>query len=207
MIDIHEKNAVFRTHTDSSYNLGFSAAVLSLLPFGLTGDRSKRTNYLYKIKKVEGHMFLPSREYVRRSVSQPEVLRYLSRHWYRKSLFMIVGIKIGFNAEFTHQRENQNGGQFTGCVPGGIHVDFAGRFKHGTIDHRYERKRIPSSFVFAYRLREVRYFKKDNSTKDTEFTKGATLHDLYGSRYVTPCIQKDTMYLGTEDEIDIDGIG
>jgi hypothetical protein len=123
---------------------------------------------------------------------------------------MIVGIRVGFNAEFTHQRKYERGGHLNGCIPGavnGISLDVGGKFKLSGNDEIYERKSIPSTFVFAYRLREVRYFKKDNSTTDMEFTKGATLHDLDGSRYasVSPSVT-DTSYLGNDDEIEIDGI-
>ena len=108
------------------------------------------------------------------------------------------------------KRNSERGGGLSGCVPGaltGIPVDFGAKLKHNGINQRYERKTIPSSFVFAYRLREVRYFKKDNSTRDIDFTKGAELHDLYGHSYVPSQAGVDEeTYFGTEDEIDVDGI-
>jgi hypothetical protein len=113
-MDSHEHNVISQTHADSSFDIGLSAAVLSLLPFGLAGDKNRNTTYRYEIKKVEGRMFLPSPEYVSRSVLQPEVLHYLARHRYRKSLYMIVGIRVGFNAEFTHERKYKRGGHLNG---------------------------------------------------------------------------------------------
>src|SRR5438045_494166 len=104
-VDRHsEKDVVFQTRTDKSLGIGLSATVLSILPFGLSGDKRKDTTHLYEIKKVEVRMFNPSREYVLKSVLEPEVLNYLARHKYRKSLYMIVGIQIGFNAKIVHKR-------------------------------------------------------------------------------------------------------
>ena len=94
---------MFQSHTDRTLDLGFSASVLSLIPFGLIGKRQKDAFYRYEIEKVEGQTFLPSHEYVQKSVLQPEVLDYLARFRYRKSLYMIVGVKIGFNAEILYQ--------------------------------------------------------------------------------------------------------
>lgn len=200
----------YQKRTDGKFHLGFSAAVLSLLPFGLAGSTQKGTTHKFEIEKIDSQKFKPTHKYTRQSVFQPEVLKYLAKHKYRKSLFMIVGIKVGFNAKIIHQRKSEKGGQLDGAVPGalvGIPVDLGAKFKHTTMDDRYERKSIPSSFVFAYRLREVRYFKKDDFIKDMEFVKGAELHGLYGNiRLSAQPSTKEVTYIGTEDEIDVDGI-
>ena len=44
----------------------------------------------------------------------------------------------------------------------GIPVDLGAKFRKGGTNLTYEGKQIPDSFVFAYRLREIRYFKKHN---------------------------------------------
>jgi len=205
-----ERNVVFQKHSESGFALGLSAAVLSILPCGIGGNAQKGTIHRYEINKVERRMFRPSRKYVQASVQQPDVLKYLARHRYRKSLFMIVGIKVGFNGQVVHQRKYSRGGHLSGSIPGavtGVPVDLGASVRHDTIDHSYERKAIPASFVFAYRLREIRYFKKDNSTTDTDFTKGAELHCLdESSDAVIQPARKEPTYLGTVDEIDIDGI-
>src|SRR5205814_4242980 len=179
-----ENNVVFEKHEGSNFQIGLSAAVLSMLPFGISVKTPKNDNHRYQVERVEGRMFLPSREYIKRSVLQPEVLSYLARNGYRKSLYMIVGIKVGFNAEIIHQRKHKFGGRLKCSVPAalmGIPVDFGAKIALQATDGRYERKRIPSAFVFAYRLREVRYSKRDDVTRDVEFTKGADLHSFYGN--------------------------
>ena len=155
-------------------------------------------------------MFFPSHVYVQQSILQPEVLGYLARHWYRKSVYMVVGIKVGCEAEIIHRRQNDVGGQLNGSIPGaltGIPIDMGAEISSTVVDSRYEQKSVPSSFVFAYRLREIRYFKKDSSTRDTEFTKGADLHHRHGKTRVEvrPAVE-DGPYLGTAEEIEIAGM-
>ena len=205
-----ERNVVFQKNSENGFGVGLSAAVFSILPCGIGGNTNKGTTHRYEINKVERRMFRPSRKYVQQSVQQPEVLEYLARNRYRKSLFMIVGIKVGFNAHVFHQRKLGRGAHLSGSIPGavtGVPVDLGTSIRHDTIDQSYERKVIPTAFVFAYRLREIRYFKKDNSATDTDFTKGAELHCLDDDRntFVQPD-PKEQNYLGTVDEIDIDGI-
>jgi len=210
-----KEDFVFRKQREREFGIGFSAAVLSLLPFGMDGDRHRNTAHHFKIKTVEEQMFLPSREYVQKSVLQQEVLDRLARHWYRKSLYMIVGIRVAYGgAEVIHETKYGNGGKLSVTVPGGltgIPVDLGVNFKAKAIDDSYERKCISSSFVFAYRLREIRYFKNTKSIKDVEFTKGAELHDLHAttmsksSLHMSPAAGEPA-YRGAVDEIIIDGI-
>jgi hypothetical protein len=138
------------------------------------------------------------------------VLSYLARHRYRKSLYMIVGIKIGLNAEITHHREHTTRGWLKAFIPGaliGAPVDVGAQAKGSVIEQRYEKIKIPTSFVFAYRLREVRYFKKSNFIENLEYTKGADLHDLYGkSRVIEHFTDENVTYQGADEEIEIDGI-
>lgn len=205
-----ETQVVFQKQKDGRFHLGLSAALLSMLPLGLGGNLQKATTQRYDIERIETQMFLPTRKYVQRSVLEPEVLQYLARHRYRKSLYMIVGIKVPFDATIIHERKSKKGVKLSASIPGaivGVPVDFGANVQKSSIDGHYERKSISSAFVFAYRLREVRYYKKDNTIKDTEFTKGAQLHALYGnSNFGGQPIIQDESYEGTEEEIDVDGI-
>ena len=207
-----KRDYVFRKQRGREFGIGFSAAVLSLLPFGLEGDKERKTTHHFTIKTVEESMFLPSREYVQKSVLQAQVLDYLAQRRYRKSLYMIVGIRVGCDAEVVHERKLGNSGKLNLAAPGaltGIPVDFGAQVKGKSTDDYYERKRIPSSFVFAYRLREIRYYKKTNSIRDAEFIKGAELHDLHAKSVIPtlpPAGEMITPYLGTPEEIDIDDI-
>ena len=123
---------------------------------------------------------------------------------------MIVGIKIGLNARITHSKNNAFKTGIDATIPGaltGIPVDLTGEFGMQSMGSRYEQKCVHAAFVFAYRLREVRYFKADGLTTDTEYTKGAELHDLNTPRNYSPSpgLQEPT-YSGVEDEIEIEGL-
>ena len=199
---------MFQKQVRKSLDLGFSAGVLSLLPFGLSGENQHDYTHRYKIERVEERFFQPTPSYVRKSVCQPEVLAYLSKHKYRKSLFMIVGIKIGFNARITHSKNKAFKGGIDATTPGALTgIPLTGKFGFHSTGSRYEQKFIPDAFVFAYRLREVRYFKAHGLTTDTEYTKGAELHDLHGFRNHSPDAPlKEPTYLGVEDEIEVEGL-
>src|ERR1700738_59237 len=77
-IDRIEDKVIYECGTGSNTNLGFSAAVLSLLPFEISGERNRNTSHRYEIERVEEKIFIPSIEYVKKSVFQPEVLKYLA---------------------------------------------------------------------------------------------------------------------------------
>jgi hypothetical protein len=203
-------DVVFQKQVRKTLDLGFSARVLSLLPFGLSGENQHDSTHQYKIERVEERFFQPTPSYVRKSVCQTEVLAYLSKHKYRKSLFMIVGIKIGFNAHITHSKYKafKSGGDAT--IPGvltGIPVDLTGKFGFHSMGSCYEQKFLHDAFVFAYRLREVRYFKAQGLTTDTEYIKGAELHDLHAVRNYSRNVRlQEPIYTGVEDEIEIEGL-
>ena len=78
----HEEDVVFQKRMGGSIGLGFSAAVLSLLPFGVSDTKQKETIHQYEIKKVEEQMFFPRSMYVQQSILQPEVLSHLAQHRY-----------------------------------------------------------------------------------------------------------------------------
>lgn len=204
-----ERNVVYQKKIHRGFDLGLSATVLSLLPFALAGDRRNNASHLYQIERVEEKMFHPTPDYVQKSVLQSDVLGYLARHRYRKSLYMVVGIRIGVNAEVTHSRTCERGGRINVSVSGaltGIPLDVGGTSRCSAGDQYYQRKTIPSSFVFAYRLREVRYSKRHNLIRDAEFTKGAELHNLYGRVRARNQPYGAVEYMGTEDEIQVSGL-
>jgi hypothetical protein len=206
----NESDLKFDSESGTGFGIGFSATVLSFLPFVIEGDKRKSTKHRYEISKVEERMFVPTGDYVKQSVLQSDVLEYLAKHRYKKSLYMIVGIKVGCDAKVIHQKHHEMGGNLGATIPGasvGIPVDLGCNIGANADHHRGESKYIPTSFVFAYRLREIRYNKRKVLKKNSEFTKGADLHSLDGGNnapvYQTVSAEN---YIGVPDEIDLDGI-
>lgn len=202
-----EREVEFETKSEKSINVGFSAAVLSLLPFGVGGKRKAQVTHRYEIKEVETQTLYPSRAFIRQSVHQPQVLKYLASQGYRKSVYMVVGIKVAYGAHVSHETKREFGGELGGTMPGavvGIPLDIGAKIGAKKANWKIEKKQVSSSFVFAYRLREVRYFKKDGSITDLQFTKGAQLHNLYAE--APEVCFKEARYYGEQNEIDVEGI-
>jgi hypothetical protein len=201
-----EREVEFEIKSTRGFDIGFSATVLSKLPFEIGGKRKTTITHRYKIKEVEIQTFYPSRAFIRQSVLEAQVLQYLAAHGYRKSIYMVVGIKIAHGAHVFHGRTKEIGGTLGGTVPGaavGIPLDLGSHIRGEVGKHRKETKEVVSSFVFAYRLREIRYFKKDGTITDVNFTKGAQLHSLYSTLELVVG-EKEVKYCGCMDEIDVE---
>lgn len=206
-----EKERIVNITSASDYGISLSARVLGLLPFGLGGNRQNSTRHVYEIESVKTQKFIPSEHYIRESIFQAPVLSYLAKYKYKKPVYMIVGVKIGSNARVVHERGRALGGNLTGTMPGlavGIPVDVEANVSGNTSDQRYDAYRIPNDFVFAYRLREIRYSKNRDSIDHSEFEKGAELHDLHNHK-LQNVISEDTNseeFRGVEDEIKVEGM-
>ena len=159
---------------------GFSAAVLGFLPFRIGGNRGQLTVHRYEIQKVKQQLLLPSDEYIQQSVFQESVKGYLAKAFHKAAVYMIVGVKIGFGARILHRDQQTSGSHVSGMVPGAalsIPVDVGADISVSRSDFNYEEKIIAHPFVFAYRLRKIRYFKKTR-IEHSKFTAGAQLHNL-----------------------------
>ena len=202
-------DVLYEKEINKDSGLGFSATVLSFLPFSIGGDKGTGTTHRFQIKKVEEKFFDPSADYVHKSVLQPAVLGYLAKNGYRKSLYMIVGIRTGHDATIEHGKSSKVGGNVNISISGapiGVPVDVGANATISRDNKVQEHLSIPNEFVFAYRLREVRYFKNKQSVVTTLHTKQADLHDLNAPK-VAPKIKEATQsFHGTADEIVVEGI-
>lgn len=178
-----EFDVTFTHNNCYSYGIGLGAAIASMLPFGIKGHYEKSSAKIFEIEKIESQSLVPSEEYVRRSLMQPVVRQYLATKNHRKSLYMIVGIKLGCNAQIIQARQDFTSGTVSVDFPGAaagipvdpkLHVGVA-RFRSGCLG-----RKIPHTFVFAYRLREIRYSVKSDLIFDKLYTKGAQLNEFSG---------------------------
>jgi hypothetical protein len=182
---------------------------MSILPFTLAGRRNNSTSSHYEIDNLEERVFVPSAHYIRQSILQNDVLGYLASRHYRTAVYMIVGIKLALGGKVVHSTKRGWGGDMGGTLPGasvGIPIDIGAKVSIDRDARRLEHKQIPDSFVFAYRLREIRYAKKSSRVDHREYTKHADLHDLqHRSAYIPPkTVPKE--FMGREDEIEIEGM-
>jgi len=206
---VTKKDVQFQKEITRGFGLGFSATVLSLLPFGVGGDTEKGTTHRFEIKKVEEKLFDPSLDYVQKSVLQPDVLAYLAKNNYRKAVYMIVGIRIGHDATISHGKNTKVGGNINATVPGaviGVPLEIGANAKASRDNKTHQQESIPNDFVFAYRLREVRYSKKAQSATSSLYTKAAELHDANAPRPPSQIQKTAPSFSWTANEIVVDGI-
>ena len=197
----NEEDIKFTKEIHDAADLGFSKNVLSRLHFAIGGDG---TGHEWEIKRVDEKFFLPSREYVQQSVFrlQQDVLEDLAKNSCRKSLYMIVGVRICRDATPAHTTPPEIEGNLKATVP------FAPTGVRGVLARilpGIKCRSIPDSFVFAYRLREVCYYvKKTDANKGEGYTKSANLHNR--GKVVQRSSTRAPTDLGTVGEIEVEGI-
>jgi hypothetical protein len=181
---------------------------MSLLPFGVRGQYSASEGKLFEIERVESQILEPSDDYVQQTLTKPSVREYLAAKCYRQPLYMIVGVKVGRNARIIQGRFNLTGGTVFAEVPGfvsGIPVDPKLDLSIGTSRFQGVKRQLAESFVFAYRLREVRYsIKVHLSRLGRTLTRGARLHSAESSSVMVDADRIEES--DREEEIEYDGL-
>ena len=140
----------------------------------------------FEIERVESQCLEPSDEYVRQSLMQPTVRQYLAKKRYKTSLYMIVGLKIGRNARIMEGKHFSIDAMMSSDLSGtfGVPVDITMNVGSQRRQYTFLERKVPQSFVFAYRLREVRYSVKSNRISTKLFTKGAELFGSQGNQFM-----------------------
>lgn len=157
------------------------AAFFDSVQLALFGGRAKTTRQTYHIDKLQTLSFYPKEEYVLETLRQSGIRNYLQKHFFKKSLYMIVGIRIAEGARvFQGDRQGRvigAGARLSGVgslVGGGLQGSTA---KGSGTSAEFS---ISDKFVFAYRLRKCRYYHADRlALKNFKFvTTHANLHSL-----------------------------
>ncbi|RSL92443.1 hypothetical protein CEP52_013803 [Fusarium oligoseptatum] len=150
------------TKESSQASAGLFAKIFHSAGLDVSGRGSTRVHSSAKFKKLQTLSFEPTHEYMTKSLSTPMVQQYLARYHMRKRVFMVTGVKIAFGARVRDDESHLSGGN----VSLGLNADAAGlplsvgpradvsRGTSQTISFKQS-----SPFVFAYRLREIRYRK------------------------------------------------
>ncbi|KAL9136861.1 MAG: hypothetical protein Q9175_001934 [Cornicularia normoerica] len=130
---------------------------------------------IYDFDRVETRFFAPDKVYIEESMSSSEVREFIVRSKFRANVYMITGIKVAIGASVTSTKLRQRGihvqlgvdGTAVGVPLGlGPDVEVSSGRTHGiSFDGA-------SDFVFAFRLREIIYSKRQGIVH-REFSKGA----------------------------------
>ena len=166
MTDCNEGFELYNNVSNSSNSISTSAKVRSLLGFSLEGhsDKSKVGSLL--VNKIGIEEFQPTAEYVEDSFNQPAVLQHLKRKKYRVPIYMICGVKTAIGGgkiatENAQDRGVSASGQVKLSVKGVTDLATA-ELAFSSSKNKSEGRQIVATnqFVFAYRLREIKYDKK-----------------------------------------------
>jgi hypothetical protein len=148
---------------EDSWSIGASllVAFLSFVTVGIYGALVEGYHKIYKIDLIHTKTLEPSQPYVLDTVMQSSVLSYLHKHKYKKSLYMVVGLKIGEGAKIilSEGKGTVVGGRaglllLAGRLPVGIEASFSCDYTRVINDSFL----ISSLFVFAYRLKKCHYY-------------------------------------------------
>lgn len=162
-----------------SGELGFWAQAASFVGVHVQAGFDVSSDCEINVEEVETTYFVPSDDYIRRSVATPEVKRYIMQTRNRVPLFMVVGIKIAKGASVGNGRSKKMGASaaVTASAPG---VNFGPKVGGSSEKTEREGFQDSSDFVLALRLERIRFKKVGGSMQIRDhnlFTKGAKMMD------------------------------
>jgi len=148
------------THTHSkSVKLGLWTKFVELLNLHASTDTLRTVQEVYSFARMDTTEFFPDESFVRDAMAAPAVIEYLARQRFRKSVYMVVGIKVVAGAQVRTVRQAEYGGGIGGSVyltlagglPFAVGADSEGRAGQQEEVGFTDRK----EFVFAFRVRRV----------------------------------------------------
>ena len=180
-IDTFPPMSLYYKSTDDAKIAGsFGATLFSLFNLGAEAHRDRNSEVEYKSEAMTTTSFNPPVDYVNTSVMRDTVLSFL--HSNRKSLYMIVGVRILHGAKVTISNNKVVGGGPTvgplGLPTIGSPVDVNLSLEISSDKMRTQEMSIDYDFIVAYRLRQCRYSRDSGSIKPYYHIKGATMSDL-----------------------------
>ncbi|KAK2882510.1 hypothetical protein FQN49_000276 [Arthroderma sp. PD_2] len=162
-------------------SLGIWAQFLKFLGFAVDME-VKSNNFNQKIlqfERIDTEEIFPDDDFIRKAMATPAVASYLENSRYKKSLYMVVGVKKVTGAaartiagkERSHKLEIGRDGTLTG-VPASLGPKTG--IETSALDTTSFAK--SSDFVFAFRLRKVK-IRRNNQVEQEDYNRGALLAD------------------------------
>jgi hypothetical protein len=203
-IDTFPPTSLYFKSTDhSQISGGFGATLFNVFNFGAKAHRDQNFEVEYKSEAMTTTRFDPPADYVEKSVMRDTVQTFLRSN--RKSLYMIVAVRILHGAKITILRGKAMGGGPAvgpiGLSAIGSPVDANLGFEMSSDELRTEKMSIDHDFVVAYRLRQCRYSRDSGSIKPFYHVKGATMSDLGSERLASE--NKNVVAEGDEESIPV----
>jgi hypothetical protein len=170
----------FRSTLDhgKTNQVGLWAQFLQLC--GLGGEASlsldKGTIQEYGFKHMTTESFTPSREFVKAIVGTPEVADYLEQWDYRKSVYIITGIKIVEDATITTTKRRTRGVHLNAGVDAtsvGLPISIGPQANHEISNSEHVSFENSSPIIFAFEICQVRQNTRKQEPSSKLYNKGA----------------------------------
>lgn len=170
---------------------GIMVSFLSDIAAKVSAKWSGSVYHVYEIERTLTSELRPSDKFVNETLRQPAVTNYLAKHMLRKSLYMVVAIKIAQGAKVMHFDDkdcNFDAEVGASGAPAGVPVNAAVKGSSKSQGSTSGSCTVLGDFVFAIRLRKCRYYKSENRGEIAlgYHTSGANLHDLDSSNVDRP---------------------
>ncbi len=157
----------------------FANFLQQFLPLGadLSTHFTRSRKSILEAEKVETSFFEPTEEYLKAAVNVPSVVTALERQNYKKSLFMITGLKVvrGASKAVSTKKHSLGGdmtaqGDLTSIGAPGVAPGLSMGHDQDKSEHIEWESAEP--YVFAFRLREV-YYRRGTELESKAYTTGA----------------------------------
>lgn len=172
-----ESNWKLALEKHKSGKVGVWSSFLQVLGAGadFNYDWDLKSINAFEFERLETHTFWPTKAYVEESVTAAPVQAFLKRKKFHNNVYMITAIKIAHGASGAQAVLRKRGVHVHLGVDGtnsGIPISAGPQGDVGWGEQSNSSFEGASSFVFAFRLREVCYTTK-RGVVEREFTKGA----------------------------------
>ena len=181
---------------------GIWASFLQLL--GVGGDFSVKISDsnkdIFEFRRLTTRYFVPNTKYVEACLKDEDVQDFLKKNKYREPLYMITGVKVAQGASVTREFMKERGlfAQFgidlTAATGGMVPLQFGPKLDVSRGSSDKESSSEMSDFIFAFRLREIKFKRKEMTHED--YTK----HALYSSDQVPEDAEADMEFEGLANE-------
>ncbi|CZR56495.1 uncharacterized protein PAC_06383 [Phialocephala subalpina] len=172
---------------------------------GLRGEASmkfdKASNDIFEVREIETTFFTPTQEYLEKSMNAPGVKKWLEASRWRKTVYMIVGLKIAKGISVRSSKFQGRGGQIE-VKAGGAHTAVplqAGAELSGSATNTQNSSFEESSdIVFGFRLRKI-FYKRGRPINHEQFNVGAMFGEGERQNEQSPVSFVDITDVGDED--------
>ena len=171
---------------------------------GLGGDLDlthRGSNTTELSGNIDTYWFVPDEAYIRNSVKDSGVKRFLDDNKYRKPFYMITGLMVLRNATAMSKKVRDRGfhaqvgidfASFAAPITVGPKLSFSRAKEH---EVAFERA---SDFILAFRLTKIKA-KRDGNLKIKRYTKGASYSSNLDDEEILAESEEDTFEISIED--------